>query len=266
MCRLNYLFLISIFIQIHNSYQFAAWFVERSSSCYINVRDTSEVVMNNFIVPYEQTLYPDIFIEIYDASNNLIHPSVINGKKTVYQENVSETYTLKLVTQGANVPDLQYIMDVEIEPHLDDDQIQKLDGTEDRFQAKFVSSVKGCHNYRASGKRGDKGLKLNVVLPPSISDSSISIDGHSVDIVAAWACGHEAITLTESIRVLPKRGSNGKGSSNNFGEAKDTQEAPKYTANSYLTALIVLTVVGGTIINACLAMRKPRADKGKRKL
>lgn len=274
MCRFKYLFLINLLIQIHKSYQFASWFVERSSSCYINVRDTSEVVMNSFIVPFEQTLHPEIFIEIYDSSNNLIRPDNIDGKKTVYQELISETYTLKLVTAGADVPDLQYIMDVKIDPELNDDQIQNLDGTEDRFQAKFLSSVKGCHDYRASGRKGDKGLKLNVVLPPSVSDSSISIDGHSVDVVAAWACGHEAITLTESIRVLPKRKGNSsyigttKHIKNDFaGEAQgNQQQAPMYTANSFLTALIVLIVVGGTIINVYLAMSKPRANKEKRAL
>lgn len=273
MCRLNYLFLISFLIQIHDSFPFAAWFVERSSSCYINVRDSSEVVMNNFIIPFEQTLHPEIFIEIYDSSNVIVHPDIINGKKTVFQEEKSETYTLKLNTAGANVQDLQYIMDVKIDPELDDDQIQKLDGKEDRFQAKFLSPVKGCHDYRASGRNGDKGLKLNIVLPPSVSDSSKSLDGHSIDIVAAWACGHEAITLTESIRVLPKRGSDEIGRSSNENmkidikeEAKANLNAPKYTANSYLTAFIVFIIVGGTLINACLAMSKPRAEKGKRKL
>jgi hypothetical protein len=277
MFRLNYLFLISFSIQIHDSFPFAAWFVERSSSCYINVRDSSEVVMNNFIIPFEQTLHPEIFIEIYDSSNRIVHPGIINGKKTIFQDEKSETYTLKLNTAGVDVQDLQYIMDVKIDPELDDDQIQKLNGKEDRFQAKFLSPVKGCHDYRASGRNRDKGLKLNVVLPPSVYDSSKSLDEHSIDIVAAWACGHEAITLTESIRVLPKRGSDEIGRSNNGDtaknmkidieeEAKATLNPPKYTANSYLTAFVVFIIVGGTLINACLAMSKPRANKGKRKL
>lgn len=268
-----FLYIFTLLLQIRRSIQFASWFVERSSSCYIDVRDTTEVVMNSFIVPYEQSSHPEVFIEIYDSAMNQIDVQVIDGKRVVYQNSLSETYTLKLAT-ASNLPDLQYIMDVRVEPLLDDDQIQHLDGTEARFQAKFLSPARGCRDYRAHGRRGDKGLQLLVNLPPSVYESSFDpLEHHSVNIVSAWACGHEAITLTQSIHLMPnpvglvsdkmntQTQSDGNGQHVGGGTNKG-----QYTANRYLTGLIVMIVVGGTMVNAFLAMSRPRKWKNKRKL
>ena len=47
---------------------FAAWFVDRKVSCFTNLVE-NEIVMNNGIVPYNQSREPRIYLEVTPLDN-----------------------------------------------------------------------------------------------------------------------------------------------------------------------------------------------------
>jgi hypothetical protein len=182
--------------------------------------------MNNYIIPADQSSHPNVSIEIFDSDLNLVDTvQDLNvdgdGRRVVYiddftkdkdaafgqDEKMTNAYILKLKLDD-DIMDLQYIMDVKVSPELDDDELQKLTGSEARMQARFTSSTRGCNDYRAHGRGRDGGLSLELVVPSSVFKLS-DIGDHGVDLVAGWACGHEGVTLTQSIVFLPRRASGG---------------------------------------------------------
>ena len=315
--------------------------------------------MNNFIIPVEQSSHPVVAIELFDEKNELVATKEENGKRIIYiddftgnsdaqfgqDKKLTLLYKVKL-KRDDDLKDLQYTMDLKVTPELDDDELKKLTGDEARMQARFTSSSKGCNDYRAHGKGGDDGLNLEIVVPSSIYKLK-DLNDHIVDLVAVWACGHEAITLTRSIIFLPRIGSEidtgATAEGNSLGHtetepepplAEDTpndvpedyeageqleqtlnhrhhQESDKsglknsavndnhttkkhhakgkneedsyatirkfnakyndkefgaanFTANSYIVGLLVFIFIGGTVINAFLAMsNRPRRDTAK---
>ncbi len=215
---LQVLIVLSCILQPVNGY--ASWFVERSSSCWVALRDPSEVIMNNKIVPYEQSSTPNVKVELYEKdSGTLMDLQNVDGKNTIYiddftkqsdfgqDEKWSQTYIVKLNYDAhrEELHDLQYVMDIKVFPELDDDQLDKLDGSETRIQAEFTSGITGCHNYRASGRGNDDGLELKITIPSSVFQlNEANIADHKADVVAGYACGHEAVVLTQSIIFKPR--------------------------------------------------------------
>ena len=228
--------MLTCLLHLQPSFQFASWFVERQSSCWVALRDTTEVVMNNFIVAHDQSSHPSVSIDLYDQEDNtkpIITESVTvtdgsdsgSGSSPILvvyipdftadlqasdfgQEQIwTREFTAKLNLNGADLHDVQYVMDIKVSPELDDDVLQKLTGQEARIQARFISSSKGCNDYRAHGRSNakDAGVKFQLVVPSSVFKLSNAAD-NSVDLVAGWATGHEAVTLTQSIvfRTRPK--------------------------------------------------------------
>jgi len=360
--------ILTFLLQLQPSFQFASWFVERQSSCWVLLRDTTEVVMNNFIVSHEQSSHPSVFIELFDQDSNLIiteadtedgmggiNTNTNTNKNTntrvVYiedftaditsnfgqeQKNWSREFTAKINLQGTDLKDVQYVMDLKVSPDLDDEIMHKETGEEARIQAKFLSSSAGCNGYRAHGRSNSNanGLKFQLGVPSSIFKLN-NVEEHTVDLVAGWATGHEAVTLTQSIvfRTRPKgthktntkREAQGEPLADpneraeeqaeelplgedtpndyqsggkvhreeinselelpvdeEYGQTKKKTYTPQlnqeedsaiqevtnynkkydtddfgnaeFTSNSYFTGLIVMVIVGGTVINAFLAM------------
>ncbi len=205
----------------------------------MDVRDTTEeIIMNNFIVPVTKSPHSDnVSIEVFvvDRVNDVIVPVDVvmelddggdsDGKKQksiVYirqdattttnegdesSDKVEVEYLLKLkVEDSAKLYDLQYIMDAKVLPEKDDDNDDDEEEKEDNKRhapiiAEFLQN-KGCENLRAFGKKGDNGLLFKIQVPLSIYSSTSPVD-HVVDVVAAWACGHEAVTLTHSVEFRP---------------------------------------------------------------
>ena len=190
-------------------------FVGGSSACWTELRDTeSEVIMNQLITPYSKSPHPnDVSIELYDEETmEAIEIKKVGDKRIVYLEDFTQHsisdkimlhFVLKLNVNENNkaLGDLQYVMDAIVYPELEEEELDKLDGTEDRFTAEFTRN-RGCRNMRAYGRKGDKGLTMQLGIPASIF-SLENVKDHYVDVVAGWACGHEAVTLTESIEFRP---------------------------------------------------------------
>eukprot|EP00551_Chaetoceros_affinis_P015793 CAMPEP_0203705320 /NCGR_PEP_ID=MMETSP0091-20130426/49477_1 /ASSEMBLY_ACC=CAM_ASM_001089 /TAXON_ID=426623 /ORGANISM="Chaetoceros affinis, Strain CCMP159" /LENGTH=282 /DNA_ID=CAMNT_0050580691 /DNA_START=30 /DNA_END=878 /DNA_ORIENTATION=+ len=229
---------------------FASWFVTTRSSCWVDVRDTTEeVIMHNLIVPATNSPHGDhVQIEVFafDRVKNTVYPidtvmeldgsagAGSNGKKRqsviyIKQDDAVATaattegneedsdvltfeYLLKLkVEDSAGLSNLEYIMDAKILPEKDDEgeDIEKEGSTNESggeagMNAEFLHK-QGCENLRAFGKKGDNGLFFKIRLPTSIysNDNADDSNVHGVDVVAAWACGHEAVTLTHSIEFRP---------------------------------------------------------------
>lgn len=189
-------------------------FVGSSNACWVDLRDTeTEVIMNNLIKPASDSPHgDDVSIELYDETTmSPIEIKKVGDKRIVYIEDFTKnsqdekvvlSFLLKLnVKDIPELGDLQYVMDAKVFPELDEDELDKLDGTESRMTAEFTHS-RGCRNWRAHGRKGDRGLSFNIGIPASLFSQS-DIKEHSIDVVAGWACGHEAVTLTESIEFRP---------------------------------------------------------------
>ncbi len=187
-------------------------FVDKTSSCWVDIRDTeTEIIMNNHITPYTDSPHgKDVSIELYDKSTmKQIEIKKDNDGKNniVYIEDFRESgadsvvlpFQLKLhVVDNPELGDLQYVMDAKVFPEMDDEEEG---GGVPRMKAEFTHSH-GCDKSRANGRKGDNGLTVNVSIPASIFSLS-NVKDQAVDVVAGWACGHEAVKLTESIQFRP---------------------------------------------------------------
>jgi hypothetical protein len=212
-------------------------------------------------------------------------------------------YLVKLKVADPELKDLQYVLDVMVRPEAleqeeeEEEEITSSQSQEgqhhstnegdtagSRIQARFLSPSNnvGCGGTRIHGRGNNdhRGSKLQIVIPLSmvLLDSSSENDNlqeHSVDLVAGWACGHEAVTLTQSIVFRPKKISsllktttattattttttntkkrNEKQSQETHNDT-DMFGKVKFTANSFLTGLVVFVFVGGTVLNALLAL------------
>ena len=173
--------------------------------------------MNNFIVAVENSAHPNVSIDLFDIDHNpILLQTDSSGRKVLYipeDSSAKEPILKRRYLAQINVPeadaadlrDLQYIMDLRVSPELDDDEIRKLTGEETRMQVRFTSPSKGCDDYRAHARNGkDEFLELEVAIPSSVFELKDLANGdHSVSLVAGWACGHEAVTLTHPIIFLP---------------------------------------------------------------
>lgn len=236
--------ILTILLQLpQKSEPFSSWFIS-PQSCWVDLRDTKEeVIMNNLIVPVNESSYADhvqieVF-EVYDSttdsevSEKVLHPVNVvveqSGKRVVYidilqhgeectqirsssmedeAEVITIEYVLKLnVKEEARLYDLQYVMDAKLLPESEKDD-DNVDGKNDydeesKFQPPKIKAHfnhrSGCNNLRGYGKEGDNGLALKIQVPSSIYDYPDLVDSNMVDVVAGWACGHEAVTLTYNI-------------------------------------------------------------------
>ena len=212
---------------------FASYLVQTRSSCWVDIRDTTdEIIMHQFIVPVTRTPHADdVYIEVFQFNSITQETNEVDAvvkyddegrkeKSIVYidipeEENYDQKiveYVLKLeVRKEAGLYDLQYVMDAMILPELDEDDDEDEskrtidEGNEDtpRMKAAFTHR-NGCDNLRAYGRKRDSDLKLKIQIPAGVLSSG-DVDSQGVEVVTAWACGHEAVTLTHAVefRVKP---------------------------------------------------------------
>lgn len=161
------------------------------------VSESSHPKHVNIVVSDANTMEPVDFTLEEDGTKVVsIHQSSTMGleDKTILR------YHLSLVSPP-DLKDLQYVMDAIVLPELDEENSKKDDGQQ--IDVRFTSSTRGCEDKRAHGRKNDNGLIIELAVPSSTFEAPS--DGHivGVDIVAGWACGHEAVTLTHPIRFIP---------------------------------------------------------------
>lgn len=149
---------------------FAAWL-----KCYIDLTDEDEVIMNNHIIPSDKAHYPGVKIEVKRASDDhwLDRLEYIGVGDNRADATTLVTARLKVPNQLADM-DLQYVM-------------------ETSSGASFVRP-KMCDGRRAHAMHYGESVLLE-----------ISGATESVELVAAYATGHEAVTLTETLVLLRRK-------------------------------------------------------------
>lgn len=158
------LLLAALFYNVSCVQSFAAWL-----KCYVDVTSPQEIIMNNFIIPSANAHTPGVEIEVKlpddDHWFNIIEYDASSSPTTIMLR-------LKVPAQLANM-DMQYVIE-SFSP-----------------QARFVPS-KTCEGRRAHATHYGSSVALEIS------------GGDTVELVAAYAHGHEAVTLTERLILKQK--------------------------------------------------------------
>jgi len=197
---------------------FASFFVDRSSACFLNLRDPHEVIMNAYIVPADQSPFPNtsLFLQVTPSTEHL---SSLNAVQRVPNNNIelnvhefSEwTFQVNFVYPQKQLADLQFVVDVTtLSPPTTEGQEDP--SSDSLFKAQFQSSRKiGCRNTRVYGRGKDhETFTLHITL---VHETLVAFhekrtlgeqQQYQVQLIAAWATGHEAVKLTHPIIFVPK--------------------------------------------------------------
>ena len=155
---LKLLVLFLLSFRIHSTNGFAAWL-----KCYVDLADEEEVIMNNLIIPSARARYPGVQIEVKRADDDVWQL----GSSLEYDGDALTTVTARLrVPPQLTGYDVQYVM-------------------ETTSGAKFVRP-KMCDGRRAHAMQYSHSVTLD-----------IAGDTETVTLIAGYATGHEAVTLTE---------------------------------------------------------------------
>jgi len=215
-----FLSVLLLFLLASPSQQYASWLIE-SSSCHVELRDTTEVIMNAYIKPSPPTPIVEddtsVFIQVFNLETKRevhVNTTIINQddgilRRIIYFDVDSTVerltnikYSLKLIA-SSHFQGLQYVMDaITTPPDLMDTTETTSVMAQQRIRGKFMRSpVVGCSGSRTYGRLGDEGHTFKLLIPPSAVVRENPERG--VDVVAGWALGKEAVTLTNSIVFLP---------------------------------------------------------------
>jgi len=197
------------------THSFASFFVDRSSACFLNLRDPQEVIMNAYLVQPEASPFSNSTLFVQVTPKNEEAPDTIANTKTV--QSVFELdstqplaeYTVTLIYPQSELADLQYVVDVATLT-LNADSSTEEEEKPKSLQASFLPTRKsGCHNTRVYGRGKD-----HETFTLQISTTDIHVHTRPeeyIHLVAAWATGHEAVKLTSPIYFIPKSSSSSEG-------------------------------------------------------
>jgi len=139
---------------------FAAWL-----KCYVDLLDEEEIIMNHEIVPASQAVHKGVEIEVKLAQDD-------DWLSTIeYPADTPTTVTARLkVPPSLSHQEVQYVMDT----------VSK--------GAVFKLPMSICEGRRASSTHYSQSVVLDI-------DGSTN----TVELVAGYAAGHEAVTLTPTL-------------------------------------------------------------------
>ena len=215
------------------SHSFASWFM---TACLTDLWDPSEVMMGHHIVPFDESPHKDaVHLQVYDpdtkeeipiesASCKDCDPLVsIGDRKNVIElrkrsfeqlEDGSARYKflIKFVVDSTELNDLQYVIDSKtiISSLHDEGDDDAVDEDEIIDEGKILVEAiprfprkNGCNARRGYGKIEDPGLQFEVIIPAPALDK-LRHDGADIGIqmVGGWACGREAVKLTEPLYFI----------------------------------------------------------------
>ena len=169
---------------------FAAWFVDRRVSCFTPLA-ADEIIMNAAVLPHSQSREPNIRIEV----------SPLDSSKEDTAQPDSE-YMVKFILQKDESGNLAY--------HLSDVQyVFELVG--ENPVAKFTSAPTNGGGIGCEGKRSFGAVKGKDSADGSNTAAIFTINhdatiGAGLEIVAGWATGHSAVTLTEKVTLFVGQG------------------------------------------------------------
>ena len=202
---LLFIVISSICNNIPTTNGFAAWFVDRKVSCYTTNLAANEIIMNNAVIPYSDSLEPNIYLNVSPINNeNEIDATNANNANKKNAGPNSE-YVVKFVVPEKNdksLADLQYVLELVNGAGKDD---TKDDGG-DNVAAKFTSAHPGGGGIGCEGKRSHGKVNGQYVSAAIFTINSNANDGDTIEIVGGWATGHEAVTLTEKVVLVVGQG------------------------------------------------------------
>jgi hypothetical protein len=173
----SFLFALFLILQFTQVSGFAAWL-----KCYVDITDPDEIIMNHLIVPSADALHEGVKIEAkYADDDHWVTDSLIYDATRTTQIMAR----LKVPSVLAEV-DVQYVLD--IVPNSESSPIL----------AKFIRPANTCEGRRGSATHYSDPLVLEI--PASAVDAT----PEPIRLVAGYATGHEAVTLTEPMLLQPR--------------------------------------------------------------
>ena len=145
---------------------FAAWLVDRELGCWTYLTE-GEVIMNHEIVAATNSRHPDIHLQVF-REGQMVEPD-------------QSTLTVPFSSKGETIQ-VRLFMPKELE-HLDAQFV-----VETTKGAKFTAPYVGCEGKRSAGKKKTAEMTL-----------TLTGEEETVELVAGWASGHEAVTLTQKL-------------------------------------------------------------------
>lgn len=155
---------------------FAAWLVDRKIGCWTYLKE-GEVIMNSKVKAASDSRHPDIHLQVFRNGELMMPDSTTSTYPTLSS---GETVELKLYTpQAMERIDTQFVV-------------------ETTAGAEFTAPYIGCEGKRSAGK------SKNSIMTLKFNDE----EAETIEIVAGWATGHSAVTLTP--KLIFKREDTGK--------------------------------------------------------
>jgi len=227
--------LVLIFLNVAPTHTFASWFM---AACLTDLWDPSEIIMGHHIVPFnESTHKDDVYLQVFDLDNDEVIPilssdnsngssnlvGIGGGKKVidlrkrsfVELEDGSTRYRFFLkvtIDSSLHLKDLQYVIDSkvitnslhekgdhDVEPSLDGNNVISKGNVSSDAIPRFLNRKNGCKGRRGYGVMEDSGLKFELTIPRFHHDKA---DNKGVQILGGWACGREAVKLTEPLYFI----------------------------------------------------------------
>jgi len=168
---------------------FAAWL-----KCYVDLLDADEIIMNQMIIPASQALHEGVEIEVKRAAQDDDDDDDW-GPSLTYPANAKTLVMARLkVPPPLSKLDVQYVMDTISTATNGSSSSVNDDNNDDDSDvgARFQQAV--CEGRRAHASHYATPLVLE-------------IDGttENVQLVAGYAAGHEAVTLTPALVLQRQR-------------------------------------------------------------
>jgi hypothetical protein len=152
---------------LHKGQGFAAWLVDRKIGCWTYLTE-GEVIMNSKVKAASDSRHPDIHLQVF-RNGELMMPDPATSAYPILSS--GETVELKLYTpQAMERIDTQFVV-------------------ETTAGAEFTAPYIGCEGKRSAGK------SKNSIMTLKFNDEEVE----TVEIVAGWATGHSAVTLTPKL-------------------------------------------------------------------
>lgn len=155
---------------------FAAWL-----KCYVDITDPDEIIMNHLIVPSSGAHHEGVQIEVKYADDD----HWVTESFTYDPTRASQIMARLKVPPVLAEVDVQYVMDIVTE------------GEYNSNGAKFTRPANVCDGRRGSATHYSDSLVLEI---PAVLDAL----PEPIRLVAGYATGHEAVTLTEPMLLQPR--------------------------------------------------------------
>jgi hypothetical protein len=173
----RFFFAVVLILQCPQVSSFAAWL-----KCYVDITDPGEIIMNSLIVPSAEAHHEGVQIEVKYADDD----HWVTESFTFNPSRATQIMARLKVPPALSEMDVQYVMDI------------VLNSETSPVLAKFIRPANICEGRRGSATHYSDSVVLEI--PSSAADGT----PEPIRLVAGYATGHEAVTLTEPMILQPR--------------------------------------------------------------